>query len=317
MTNSSTIRKFLSAVLLCLGQLLLLSCSNDESDPTTPTTPEDGTGQIEVTTLVESIGANDALVVDKNGNIYAANFGGWSATGGSGSEILKITPEGVVTTFASGLSGPLGITITESGNFYVVNDNDGTSGDIVQIMSDGTLSELATIPGWPAGIISDAGGNLYISNYKESTLHKLSTDGVLTQLANDSQLQGCVGIDMDEKGDIYTANYNNGKVLKVTSDGTVSLVTTITGVAANFGIGYIAYFDGSLYATGIGTNKIYQVELDGSQKTFAGSGQDAHLDGPLLSAGFKNPNGIAFDTTNKIMYVLDWGKPSLRKVELE
>jgi len=319
MTNSITIRKFLSVLSLCLAQLLLFSCSKDESDPITEDPSEDPGEQstVMVTTLVQSLGANDGLAVDKEGNIYASNFENWSPTGGSGNEILKITPDGTVTTYASGLSGPLDIEITSSGDVYVINDNNGSNGNVVQIMSDGTLNELATISGWPAGITSDADGNLFISNFKASTIHKLSADGALTELVNDSQLTGCVGIDMDENGSIYAANYNNGKVFKVTSDGTVSLIASISGVVSGFGIGYMAYFDGSLYATGIGSNKIYQIDLDGSVKTFAGSGKDAHTDGLLLSAGFRNPNGIAFDENNKVMYVLDYGQPSLRKVEFE
>ncbi|MEP1094099.1 MAG: hypothetical protein ABJG78_03265 [Cyclobacteriaceae bacterium] len=319
MTNSNTIQKFLSTMFLCLGQLFLLSCSQDDGDPIPPITPEDPTNQssIEVTTLVESMGANDALEIDNDGNIYASEFGGWSSTGGSGSKILKVTPAGVVTTFASGLSGPLDIVIAENGNFYVVNDNNGTNGDIVQIMPDGTLDELATVPGWPAGITSDEEGNLFISNYQRPTLHKLATDGTLTELANDSNLAGCVGITIDENGELYTANYNTGKVYKVSEAGNVSLIASIPGVVSNFAIGYMDHFDGSLYATGIGSHKIYKIDLDGSSTVFAGSGSDDHTDGPVLNAAFKNPNGIVIDKSSKVMYVLDWGKPSLRKIELE
>ena len=316
MTRSNLYQKVPGGLLL-FGLLFLLSCGNDENIPIPPDPEEPEPSSVSVTTLVESLGANDGLEVDKDGNIYASAFGTWSATGGSGNKILKITPEGTVSTFVSGLSGPLDITVTENGDFYVVNDNNGADGNVVQIMPDGTLNELATIQGWPAGITSDPQGNLYISNYQRPVLHKLSSEGTLTEFANDTRLSGCVGIVMDENGVIYTANYNNGEVYKVTSDGMVSLVVSLSGVVNNFAIGYMAYFDGALYATGIGNHKIYKIDLAGSAEVFAGSGQSTHKDGPLLNAGFKNPNGIAFDKENKIMYVLDWGQPSLRKIEIE
>src|SRR5262249_29067539 len=53
---------------------------------------------------------------DSSGNLYVSNF--FAAT------VSKVTPQGVVSTFASsGLSGPRGLAFDSSGNLYVANGN--------------------------------------------------------------------------------------------------------------------------------------------------------------------------------------------------
>lgn len=300
-------------------QILVLSLA-DESLATTNalSTPSDEltlTRQVEVTTLVSSFLANDALSVDTDGNIYGSNFGDWSSTGGSGSKLLKVTPDGTVSEHASGLSGPLGNVIDGEGNIFVVDDNNGSSGKIVKISPDKTKTTMAEIPGWPAGLAMDNDNNVYITNYQSSTLHKLSADGELSVLAQDTKLNGAVGVVFDGSSFLYAANYNNGKILKVDLSGNVTEIVQLD-VVANFGIGYITMLGDHLYATSIGTHEIYKVWVDGTFEVLAGTGEAGQTNGFVPNAGFFNPNGIAADPENNVLYVSDWGRPGLRKIQL-
>lgn len=269
-----------------------------------------------VTTLVSSIDSNDALTIDSEGNIYASEFGTWTANGGLGTKILKITPQGTVTDYATDMSGPLGITIDDENNLYVIDGNNGSTGNIVKIAPDGTKTTIATLNGWPAGIVKDADGNLYVSNYNLAVLHKIDSEGNVSVISNDTNLTGCVGIDLDENNNIILGNYNDGSIYSVSQSGVVSTITRIAGLPDLFALGYITYSEGYVYATGIGTNRIYKVDLEGNTEVFAGNGSGATVDGSVDNASFNGPNGIVVDEVNDVMYIQDWGAQALRKIEM-
>ena len=56
----------------------------------------------------------------------------------------KITPGGVVSTFATGLNGPTGLAFDSSGNLYVANYDNGSGTTISKITPGGTVSTFAT-----------------------------------------------------------------------------------------------------------------------------------------------------------------------------
>ena len=310
--------RLLQLLLFLTFSIVLLACGDDDTsvdDIDEPTDPAETV--LEVETLVTSIASNDAVTVDSDGNIYTSEFGEFGSNGGSGTRILKITPDGTVSDFITGLQGPLGTTIDDDGNFYVVDANTGSSGNVIKVNPNGEKTNLATINGWPAGIVQDDGDNLLVSNFSLGIISKISADGTLSTLVEDSRLAGCVGIVLDDDGNILLGNYNTGDILSVTPSGTVSLIATIDDIVQNFGIGYITYHDDFIYATGIGTHKIFSVSLAGEVEVFAGNGAAVTLDGPLLEASFKNPNGIGIDKENDILYIQDWGALALRKIELD
>mgnify|MGYP003693931561 CR=1 FL=1 len=60
----------------------------------------------------------------------------------------------------------------------------------------------------------------------------------------------------------------------------------------------------TLYIAMAGPHQIWKLDLDKNEiSTFAGSGREARLDGPLLEAGFAQPSGLATDGKN--LYVAD------------
>lgn len=307
-------KKSFTCVLVCYV-LILVSCGNDDSMPENADDPPTNTTGPVVETLA-SLQANDGLTVDNDGNIYASNFGVFSITGGSGTKVLKISPEGTVTDFVTGLEGPLGNAFDSEGNFYVVSGNNGTEGSVVKVDAEGNKETVATVPGWPLGLAFDANDNLFISNYFAPTVHRLNADGALSIFAEDGRLTGGAGIDVSAEGAVLVGNYNNGNIFSIDNTGTLELIATITDAVRDFGVGYITYHEGIIYATGIGNNIIYEITLDGSVTTFAGNGDNSQVDGPVLSASFKNPNGIVIDGQNDIMYVLDWGQTAIRKISL-
>jgi hypothetical protein len=64
-----------------------------------------------------------------------------------------------------------------------------------------------------------------------------------------------------------------------------------------------------------GPHQIWMLDLDKNEvSTFAGSGREARLDGPLLEAGFAQPSGMATD--GKMLYVADSESNIIRQIDL-
>jgi thiol-disulfide isomerase/thioredoxin len=70
-----------------------------------------------------------------------------------------------------------------------------------------------------------------------------------------------------------------------------------------------------LYITMAGTHQIWKLDLDKQEvATFAGSGREARLDGPLLEAGFAQPSGITSD--GKHLFIADSESNVIRSIDL-
>ena len=64
-----------------------------------------------------------------------------------------------------------------------------------------------------------------------------------------------------------------------------------------------------------GPHQIWQLDLDKNEvSTFAGSGREARIDGPLRDAGFAQPSGIAND--GKKLYVADSESNIIRAIDI-
>lgn len=287
--------------------ITLFSCSGDGFDP-----------DLEVETVVSPFLGNDAVSVDKYGNIYVSEFGQFVGANGNGTRVFKISKNGDVTEFASNLTGPLGNAVDLQGNLYVVNGSGDGAGDILKITPDGTQTVVATIDGFPSGLTLDYNNNLYVSNFATPTVHKISTDGEVTVYASDPKLAGGVGVDFDRKGNLIVGNFVTADILSIDQEGNVSLITTIPNVVVNgFGIGYITVAGNSVFATGIGVNKIFRVSMNGTTEEFGGTGDPAQIDGLLEEASFNGPNGISSDPYNKAIYISEFGGTGgVRKIKL-
>ena len=273
----------------------------------------------EVETIVSDFSGNDAVTVDRRGNVYVSAYGQFVNTGGTGTRVMKVSRNGDVSEFITDLVGPLGNSIDNQGDFYVNNANNLTTGEVTKVTPDGSKSVVATIDGWPTGLTLDHENNIYVSNFLTPTVHKITQEGEVTVYAMDPRLAGGVGIDFDRRGNLIVGNFITADILLIDPQGNVSLVATIPDIVINgFGIGYITVVGNSVFATGIAVNKIFRVSLrDGKIEEFAGTGEAAVVDGPISEASFNRPNGITADTYNKVLYISEFGGTgALRKIKL-
>lgn len=259
-----------------------------------------------VSTLAATGLANttDGLAVGANGDIYVSG-------GPGGQNILRITPGGEMSVFASGFNTN-GSYFDSHGNLYVANYAESS---VRKITPEGVVTTFASSLDGPAGIWVDSSDNVFVSLFGANfsgvgaTVLKIAPDGVVSTYATGGGLQDVIGIVGDENGGIYASNWAGGSLFDIT-DGNVNLL------AANVGrTNMICYSNGYIYMPGPADALIRRVSLDGAVETFIGTTTRQTIDGPLAIADFERPNSCAFTPDGTIMYVMDRDTGLLRRVD--
>ena len=240
-----------------------------------------------------------SLVVDGAGNIFVAEA--------DNNQIRKITPNGIVSTFA---------------------------GDTVGGYRDATGTDARFFG--PAGIAIDGDGNLYVSDDLNHRIRKITPAGVVSTLAGsgiggykdgsrtEAQFNSPSGIAVDRSGNVYVADRDNNMIRKITPDGVVSTLAgnkaggfkDATGTAAQFiyPLGIAVDMTGNVYVADWGNHRIRKVSPAGAVTTLAGDGRLTFGDGQASKAHFKYPSGIALDPAG-IIYVADQDNNRIRRIE--
>lgn len=231
------------------------------------------------------------LALDDTGNIYLSDR--------TNHCIRKITPVGVVTTFAgicgnpgsfndattptnSTLNQPSGITFDRFGNLFIAEDGndgirkiDGTTGETTNYVSNGTFNN-------PDGIVFDSAGNLFVADQLNHKIRKVTPIGVVSDFVGNGTASSVDGVgtgatinqpddlDIDAQDNIYVAEITGRKIRKITPAGVTS--------------------------------------------TIAGTGVQSNINGPAASATFDNPAGITLDPNSLSLYVADFQGHQIRKI---
>jgi sugar lactone lactonase YvrE len=177
-----------------------------------------------VTPFVSGLDDVLQMVFDSSGNLFLSDYGQ--------SRVLKVTPAGTVSTFAT-IAAPHGIVIDPSGNLYV---NEYFNQTVDEITPTGVVSVVATNVG-PVGqravsLARDVSGNLYVSTLTSSVITRVTPAGAKSTFATGTG--GNAGMTLGPDGNWYVSGYASGtsaynKILRITPAGAVS-VAAGTGV---------------------------------------------------------------------------------------
>jgi sugar lactone lactonase YvrE len=248
------------------------------------------------------------IAIDSNHNLFVADT--------LNSTIRKITPAGVVTTFA------------------------GTPGSGGSADGIGATARF----NFPFGVAIDKADNVYVSEVGNNTIRKITPAAVVTTLAglppiadyadgtgSAARFNTPVGISADSAANLYVCDEANQTIRKITAGGEV---TTIAGLADSpgsvDGSGLAVRFSGpaavskdaagNVYVADAGNVTIRKITPAGVVSTFAGTAQrTGTADGTGSDAQFMRPAGIAVDSHGNV-FVSDSGRypysggHSLRKI---
>ncbi|MBI2946819.1 MAG: immunoglobulin domain-containing protein [Verrucomicrobia bacterium] len=249
------------------------------------------------------------VAVDPGGNVYVADF--------YNHQIRKIALDGTVTSLA-------GSTRKTAGS----NDASGS---------------LARFYG-PSSVALDDAGNLYVADTYNHTIRKITPQAAVSTLAGKAGIRGSFdgsgsvarfafprGVAVDTSGNIYVADSGNATIRRITSDGIVSTIAGsagITGTVDAFGQGALfinphgiaVNSSGVLYVADSSAHTIRRIPTSPTRNVLFNSStlagiptKSGHMDGPVETATFNIPTGIAVDNTGAV-YVAETGNHTIRVI---
>ncbi len=243
-------------------------------------------------TLSKAIQA-DGMTLGQDGSLYVASA--WEGT-----TIAKIDlASGNVSDFSTSQKGPIDITQKSDGTFYATNWQ-GTS--ITKLSTDGSRRDWSTVGPKGDGLAFDSKGNLWLTTGSANEVRKIAPDGTVTTVAKDGILKYPLGIAISEKDEVFIGGGQTGEIYKLSKNGDPQLFATVPGPGP-WRIGHLLYTNGRLFASGLNSNKIFEVAKDGTVNAIAGSGAAGHTDGPAMQASFTFPASLEASADGKTLYV--------------
>jgi gliding motility-associated-like protein len=227
--------------------------------------------------------------IDPSGNLYVGD-------NSDRTRIRKITPAGVVTSFAGGFQNPYfngtgegagfstiaGLTFSPSGDIFVGDINNNVIRKITPAAVVTTFAGAGINSFNPVGVTSDQAGNLLIADEVNDIIRKITPAAAGSIYAGTPSAQGSTN------GTFASAKFNNPADLKYDRAG-------------------------NLFIADKSNNQVREINAGGTVSTVTGTLAPGLINGPLATASFTNPSAIAVDQANNI-YIADANNLVIRMV---
>jgi sugar lactone lactonase YvrE len=210
------------------------------------------------------------ITVDSKGNVYV----------GSLNRIHKITPAGVVTTFAGA---------SEAG----------------AIDGEGTSARFSSI----GGLTVDENDNLFVADRFNARIRKITPQGIVSTVGRISF--NPIAMASDKQGNVYVGQLYNGVYLLNKATGGL---TKLGQAMYETGDYIVPINPNEIYYAPGGSDYLKAFSMiNNTKSTYFGNGQGGTQDGPALSAGLRGITGMAMNNEG-VLYFMDGGR-TLRKLE--
>jgi len=148
--------------------------------------------------------AGRAIAADSSGNIYAAGL----------NKIVKITPDGSVSDFVTGITVGNGLAVDSQSNIYAVSGS-----NVLKITPQAQVQTLATLGGQAMAVATDLNDRVYAVDLSNK-LSRILPDGTVATLPTVG-LTSPRALSIDPFGNFYIVNSAN-EILRVPSGGQTS-----------------------------------------------------------------------------------------------
>jgi DNA-binding beta-propeller fold protein YncE len=227
-----------------------------------------------------------------------------SVSDAGGGKIFEFTPDGVQSTFASGLN-PGGLAFDSAGNLFVVGDGPA----IYKFTPEGVQSTFALGLSSPRAVAVDRAGNLFVTDVGVGAIYKFTPEGVRTTFA--SGLADPAGLAFDSAGNLFVADGVSGAVYKFTPTGVQT--TFASGLLDPFALafdsrGNLFVADGGFdYDTIVGA-AVYKFTPSGRRSTVASQHDIRHRHNRTIFGRRRHrhrqvpviPTGLAIDSADNL-----------------
>lgn len=159
------------------------------------------------TTLAAASGTRGrAIAADSRGNIYSADY----------NRIVKITPDGALSDFVTGISIGNGMAVDSNDNIYAPS-----GGSILKISPQGEVNTLATVGGTVAAVAVGYDDLVYAVDSSRK-LSRINDDGSVNVLSTTGP-SFPKGLTIDAFGNFYVLTWEH-RILRITPNGKSSAV---------------------------------------------------------------------------------------------
>jgi sugar lactone lactonase YvrE len=226
-----------------------------------------------------------------------------------GTNIIEITPDGVQSTFASGLIQATGMAFDSAGDLFVgdIQAVDG-NGVIYEYTPTGARTTFALGLEEPTGLAFDSAGNLFCANGDSGNILEF-TNNAGTLSSNAVIFASGLpfptgGLAFDGAGNLFAAVENvgntSGYIFEFTNCAAAERGIFVTGFAYPHSLAFNSA--GDLFVADGNAHNIYKFTTDGTQSTVASLSIPIGLAfdraGDLLVAGYTS--GAIYEFTNGI-----------------
>jgi sugar lactone lactonase YvrE len=179
----------------------------------------------------------------------------------------------------------------------------------------------------PEGVAVAPDGTLYICDRYTSTIRKMTADHTVTTIAGRPGLTGRADgaalsarfnaprrIAVAPDGAIYIADTGNHAVRRITAGGSVETIAASSESDRMDPVGLAIDAEGNVLVADAWTHVVRKIDRAGRLTIVAGlPGVSGSVDGPVGSARFNAPEGVAIDSDGAL-YVADTANHTIRKI---
>ena len=241
---------------------------------------------------------------------------------------------------AAQFNAPFGVAMDGAGNCYVTDAANSTIRKISPSGVVSTFAGSAGLPGstdgagsaarfnYPLGIAADGAGNLYVTDSSNCTVRMITPAGVVSTLAGRAGFSGHadgigtaatffipVGVAVDGSGNLFISDAENNTIRKmviatrqvttVAGRAGVTGHTDAVGTAASFSLplGLVVDPSGNIFVADSDNYTVRMITASGVVTTILGTpGVFGHVDGTGPAAQFGEIQGVALDSAGNLYF---------------